>query len=225
MAHLQVQYEPAIRDFKTKLKQYTIQAQCGRPYVLVWQLTNWLKSKRPETETTQTRILLRAAYYRNQPKIIFLPPETYQIQAEETCCLIIFSILLQLDLGHLVDHFQRWGQFDVHLPIDRSLLQQKFKNVSVSNAPKLAMRFDEMQWRFCPVILELGMSWEFGRDRVIPICGKEEINTKGGTEKLWQIKVQEEFVGPKLRNAALSAKFSDKEFGNVSPRPASSTPS
>ena len=117
MAHLQVQYEPAIRDFKTKLKQYTMQAQCGRPYVLVWQLTNWLKSKRPETETTQTGILLWAAYDRNQPKILFLPPETYQIQTEKNCCLIIFSILLQLDLGHLVDHFQRWGQFDVHLPV------------------------------------------------------------------------------------------------------------
>jgi len=113
----------------------------------------------------------------------------------------------------------------VHLPINPSLLQQKFKNVSVSNALKLAMRFDEMQWRFCPAILELGMSREFGRDRVMPICGKEEINTKGGTAKLWQIKVQEEFVDPKLRNAALSAKFPDENFGNVSPRPASSTPS
>ena len=202
-----------------------MQAQCGRLYVLVWQLTNWLKSKRPETETTQANILLWAAYYRNQPKILFLPPEAHQIQAEKNCCLIIFSILLKLDLGHLVDHFQRWGQFDVHLPINRSLLQQKFKNISVSNAPKLAMRFDEMQWRFCPAILELGMSREFGGDRVMPICGKEEINTKGGTAKLWQIKVQEEFVGPKLRNAALSAKFSDEKFGNVSPRPASSTPS
>ena len=149
-----------------------MQAQCGRLYVLVWQLTNWLKSKRPETETTQANILLRAAYYRNQPKILFLPPEAHQIQAEKNCCLIIFSILLKLDLGHLVDHFQRWGQFDVHLPINRSLLQQKFKNISVSNAPKLAMRFDEMQWRFCPAILELGMSREFGGDRVMPICGK-----------------------------------------------------
>jgi len=52
LTHPQVQYESAIRDFKTKLAQYTMQAQCGRLYVLVWQLTNWLKSKRPETETT-----------------------------------------------------------------------------------------------------------------------------------------------------------------------------
>lgn len=213
MTHLQ--YDAAINDFKEKLKEYTLEAKCGRSYVLVEQLTKWLKSKRPETNTTQASNLLSATYSRRQPQHQFLPITPRQLETDEECRLIIFSILLKLELGHLIHYFQRWGRFDTHLPIDLQLLKPKFKGLmSRCDADKLLTSFEEAQWSFCPARFKLDMGREFDRNEVIPICGKEMINAKGGTAQLWQIKIQEEFVGPDLRDVAQSAKFVDKKFGN-----------
>jgi hypothetical protein len=90
--------------------------------------------------------------------------------------------------------------------------------LSDPEAEKLAIKFNEVQWQFCPAKFELEMGRDFEKDRVIPICKKEIINTKGGTATLWQLEVLEEFVGDKLRETARNSRYNNPNdrFGYVS---------
>jgi hypothetical protein len=215
-------HDAAIGDFRAKLRDCTVHAACGRNYVRTAMLTNWLRDKAgPGSNTTRAARLLRAAYRdRIGPG---LPISSEELSSGEACCLVVFSILLELRLGQLVDRFQRLGIVDMRLPVDLLSLQDK---VSAMDLPKteggwkgLAERFDDMQWRFCPARFDHRVGREHPKNMILPIFKKEEINDKGGTACLWQIAVQEEFVGQKIRDAVRNSRFYDRRdnFGWVSP--------
>jgi hypothetical protein len=213
-------YSAAIRDFEAKLNDCTTRAICGRTYIRTAKFTKWLRSKiGPGSITTQATRLLHAAYHhRIQPG---LPISSEQISAGEHGCLLVFSILLELHLGHLVHHFQRQDIVDKHLPIDLRSLQAKIwlmDREDLPNAESLPERFEKAQWRYCPAIFDLGVGWDHPRNKIIPICKKEQINDKGGTARLWQIAVQKEFVGHRLREAVSNSMFHDTKnnLGEVS---------
>ncbi len=215
-------HEAAINDFKAMLKTCAYPAICGRDYILVAKLTEWLKSEtRPLFGTTQVGRLLRAAYRdRNH---VALPVSVGQIDHGHKCSLLVFSILLELGLGNLV-HLWHWqGIVDTSLPIPLWSLKERIKkmdflNFSLADVEQLAEKFNNMQWRFCPANFQLNDGEDYNKERIIPICRKDLINTKGGTAKLWQIVVQEEFVGKELREAVSSSRFKDPkgELGMVS---------
>ena len=212
--------DAAFEDFRTKLGNCTRKAVCGRTYVLVDEFTKWMRDRaEPNSSITQAGRLLMAAY-RDTSHPGFLPVTSEQIFTGDDCSLLVFSILLELGVGNLVNQFQANELVDKKLPIRLWTLENNLDNMRLPNAKELAARFDEVQWRFCPARFELGSNKEYQGKRIIPICQKRLIN-KGGTAQVWEISVQEQFVGPKIRAMVESSRFNDPndEFGDVSPRP------
>ncbi|CAO2655474.1 Nn.00g105380.m01.CDS01 [Neocucurbitaria sp. VM-36] len=189
-------------------------ADDGRSYVLVEKLQKWMRdtslTKLGNNFVTNTDLLAHAAYSdRDFPPIV--PSRISDAGAD--CCLIVFSILLDLELGHLIDLFSKKMIVDRRLPED--LLSLKKKLQSLPDGEHVAERFNQRQWKFCPAIFSLNMENEYFEDRIIPICRKTSLNS-GGTAHVWQIVVQEEFVDRKLRNLLAEdafASYDDKDYG------------
>ena len=190
----------AFDDFRTELDRCTREAVCGRKYVLVKDFKKWLRDKAgPDTRITQAGRLLMAAY-RNTSQPGFFPVTSEQISTGPDCSLLVFSILLELDEGHLIHQFWKNDLVDHRLPILRYPLQSELsERMHLPNAKDLAARFDEVQWRYCPAQFELDASKDHYEKKIIPICQKRLIN-KGGTAEVWEITVQEQFVGVKIQD-------------------------
>ena len=217
-----------IHNFLTTLRDCTVQAACGRHYVRVTKLRQWMKSQvGSDRHTTQASRLLDFAYRnRESPG---LPVLVEQVSHGEESCLIVFSILLELGFGGLVHHFSRLEIVDKHLPIDLLTLHARLGEMELDSVDrrKLEADFERNQWRFCAAKFELGAGRQYFKNRIIPICRKKTINDKGGTAKLWEIEVQEEFVGKTLRDVVWKSRYDDPKdnFGLVSrasPRESSS---
>ena len=221
----------AIEDFKTCLNECTTSTPpppkaCGRPYVRVSKLIRWLESETDlrGDKTTQTTRLLDYAYRNRRQQRI--PMDRSKLFQAGNPCILVFVILLTMDWGWLVDRFHSSHLTDAKLPIDLATLKIKFKDMADrgilknnnSSPDELAELFNRTQWKFCPAKFngEYDEYWE--KDRIIPINKKELISEKGGTAKLWQIAVLEDFVGPELRRLVPHARYDDKkdELGPVS---------
>jgi len=99
------------------------------------------------------------------------------------CCLIVFSLLLKLGLGQLIDLFRRLDIVDRHLPLDlRSLqtqlstmdlqtLRAKFPTIELPDAASLAERFGDMHWRFYAARFDLSV----GRDHLQVFVGTRKL--------------------------------------------------
>jgi hypothetical protein len=222
-------HNDVIREFQATLQDCTVPAACGRSYVRTTKLKDWLRGNvKPNSPTTQASRLLAAAYHRRRHPS--LPISSEELSSGENCCLLVFSILLELRLGQLVDRFQRQSIVDRRLPIDLRALQTELAamdlgTMKLPNVENLAEKFDNMQWRFCPARFDLRVGWDHPKNKIIPIFKKEKINDKGGTAQLWQVAVQEEFVGDKIRKAVRNSRFHDATngFGYVSSTPHSAT--
>ncbi|MCJ1308075.1 hypothetical protein MMC25_001726 [Agyrium rufum] len=196
---LRLSPDVAFHDFYAKLKECSVKAVCKREYVLVSRLVQWLKSLRPGEQDSQLTYLLRVTYsQRVEPGLL--------IDAERVCnsnqsAVLVFSILLELGHGNLIDDFQRYSILDRCLPISLWDLRDKLSRfVRTSDvAEDVAVRFNVSQWRYCPATFDDIMRKVYEKDRIIPICARFQINEKGGTADLWQIVVHEEFVGKELR--------------------------
>ena len=209
--------DTAFDDFHAELSRCTRQAVCGREYVLVRDLKKWLTDRaEPDGLVTQAGRLLMAAYASHTR---FMPVTSTQISTGADCSLLVFSILLKLGVGHLIDQFQKLDFVDNQIPITRYTLQTELSNrTHLPNVEKLAIQFDEAQWQFCPAQFDLAVYKEHYEKRVIPICQKRPIG-KGGTAEVWEISVQEHFVGREIQKMAQSSRFNDPNdnFGDVSP--------
>ncbi|KAL8687353.1 MAG: hypothetical protein Q9224_005177, partial [Gallowayella concinna] len=198
-------HDSCMRELKAKVGACTMTAVCGRSYVLVEELTQWLRSKaHPGKSTTQLGRLVIAAY-RDYNGIA--PSSTDKLMEQDSYCLVIFSILLLLGRGNLIHVFQKHNILDTHLPIPLQQLQSKFETARISDAKQLAADFDEKQWPFCPAKFDFHYSQEYNEHKILPICKKEKINEKGGTAQLWQIEVKEEFVGHHLKQAVSFSRY------------------
>ena len=202
--HRILDHDASVRDFNAKLQSYTREAVCGRPYVLVAKLTQWLRSKVDSPAgTTQVTRLLFAAYRESHSPGLPITPETCSVK--DSSCLLVFSILLVIGRGNLIDTFHRHDIVDTHLPIPQYTLRERLHKVC--HVDQLAESFNEVQWRFCPAKFELHVGYTYPIHKIIPICRKCEINDKGRNAKLWQIEIQEEFIGPQLKEAVSNSKY------------------
>lgn len=200
-------HNATLHEFKEVLRDCTVEAVCGRPCIQVSKLIRWLESD-AQPGVSRVEILLDYAYRNRRSPT---PP----LRADDVCkgedsCALVFSILLELDHGELIDLFENRGLCDKRLPIPLSDL----KDLRDHGFP-YAEDFNRKQWAFCPANFDYH-SRNYHSDRIIPICKREEINDKGGTARLWQIAVQEEFVKPNLRDRVPNSKFHDERFGCVS---------
>ena len=205
-------YDAAIHDFKAKMQQCTMRAVCGRSYVLSTKLKEWLRSSFHYSAAqyiTQAARLLRASFPRNET---FQPNLSKKICSEDQGALLVFSILLELGRGELIECFHRINIVDRHLPMDLLSLKMKLRDQGLRDSDNIAIMFDELQWRFCAIKFDLEMGQNYLKQQIIPICTKQVINEKGRTAKLWEIHVQEEFVDAELRQVVSSGRFnSDKD--------------
>jgi hypothetical protein len=209
--------DDAKQAFDNMLEQCTVLAVCGRKYILTKKLQEWFRStvhldpKSRDRTTTQAERLLYHIY-RKHDQTIDLPLGPANVLRGRKCCLLVFSILLQLGHGHQIDKFQEMDLIDRRLPIDVHELGKK-----LSDDLKLAEDFDGLQWQYCPDTFDLEMNGQYHQKRVIPICRKKTIK-KGGTAEVWQIVVQAEFVGDKLKESVQDdplASFDDPKYGKV----------
>lgn len=211
-------FNRALADFAAKAHELNKTAVDGRSYVLVEQLQKWMRdtslAKLDNKFVTNTDLLAHAAYFGRSDFPPIVPSRISDTGPD--CCVIVFSILLDLELGHFIDQFSKKTIVDRRLPEDLSSLKKKLKRLE--NGDQVAERFNERQWKFCPAIFSLNMEAEYFENRIIPICRKSHLNS-GGTAHVWQIVMQSEFVDKNLRNLLAEdafASYIDKDYGPVS---------
>jgi hypothetical protein len=127
-------FNQALSQFAAKVQALTQKTVDGRSYVLVDTLRDWMRETSPtkldEESITNLELLLHAAYFGKQD---FLPIESsYITRLGRDCCIVVFGILLDLGLGHLVDAFSRKGIVDARLPEDLSSLTKKLEDLEES---------------------------------------------------------------------------------------------
>ena len=190
-------------EFISKLDEYTRKAACGRHFILVDRLQDWLRSPIGGEATYASRLLYRVAYSnRHKPG----PPITSdKFSPGDDCCLLVFAILQKLGRGHLIDVFSRKKRVDKLLPIPRDDLDAIEND---GHHPGLASEFFELQHSFRPAGFNLRDRNEWDEDKVVPIYRKVPIK-RGGTAELWQIEVPEEYVGHALRDMASGSRFNE----------------
>jgi hypothetical protein len=200
-------HNATLREFKEVLRGCTVEALCRRPYIRVVELIKWLESD-AQPGVSRVEILLDYAYRNRRSPA--LPLRADDVCKGEESCALVFSILLELDHGEFIDIFENQDLCDKKLPIPLSDL----KDLKDRGFP-YAEEFNKKQWAFCPANFDYH-SRNYHSDRILPICKREQISDKGGTARLWQIAVQEEFVKPNLKEKVPNSKFDDDMFGCVS---------
>jgi len=206
------------RRFKNEIRDLEVEGTCKRRYVRVEKLKQWLEGRDDGHVTTRIEELLEVAYRsrsRGQPG---LPIQAAEIRDPDNCSLLVFSILLELDRGNFIDRFCELELVDRRLPIDLSSLKAQLVQNNIPDGDVIAEQFDKRQWRFFPATFELSRKKTYLQHYIIPISKKEKINDKGGTARIWQIEVLEEFVGKSLRLAVPTSRFTDPkdDLGHVS---------
>ena len=198
------------RDFRTKLQSFTVQAVCGRSYILTSKLIQWLQSPVyvDKAKTTITNCLLDDAYSGSElgPRV-----SREDLSGNENRCLLVFAILLELESGHFIHHFRRHWKFDNKLPFDLHALKFTFSSIGVDDADSKAEAFYHTQWKYSVKGFTHGGASIFDKNAVIPIHRKELINKKGGTATLWLIEVLEEFVEERLKEAVKNSLYEPQD--------------
>jgi hypothetical protein len=212
--------ELAFRDFEHMLERFTVKPthKGGRKFVLAESLVNWLGSPWPEhPKNSQADRLHKAVYYNNNT--LFDPISPEQVSSKQNGCLLVFSILLILRRGVLVDRFQKRGIVDSKIPMPLESLRTQVKAMELSDTDpnKLACSFFDKQYLFCPVIIFRNMDRYYDKELIMPICQKQKINDKAGSATgIYLIEVQEQFVEKDLKMNAVRYEDRKDGFGYVS---------
>lgn len=211
-------FERAREDFKNQLEKLTVKAVDDRCYVLVDAFREWMRA-RPQADhvypfATNTELLVHAAYPHG-----FHPIDHRRIAAPgENCCVIVFSILLDLNLGHLIHRFAMKTIVDCRLPEDLFSLKNKLRDLEDVDGEKVAEEFNKRQWKFCPALFKKDRDCDYVEERIIPICRKSALGS-GGIARVSQIAVQSEFVDEGLKKLTVHDEhtfYDDRDYGFVS---------
>ncbi|ERF73563.1 hypothetical protein EPUS_07497 [Endocarpon pusillum Z07020] len=187
-------------EFLSSLDEMKVKAVCGRQYVQVEKLQEWMTRGKPRNIDR-----LLDSCRKDQHGF---PIDTNKYMRGDKKCLLVFSIFLELEEGELIYDLRDRGFVDGRLPLDLAYLERVLKN-----KPNLAQRFNKAQWKYTPLKFEFqDQEKESPADRIVPICLKEEIN-EGGTAVVYQILVQEEFVSKGLRDAVPNSRYNDQKYG------------
>jgi hypothetical protein len=124
-------------------------------------------------------------------------------------CLLIFSILLELRHGELIDIFVRLDLTDHALPLDEARLARLECSADLKRA------FYAAQWAYCPVLFSLDMARDLDDHAILPIHQKRLVS-KGATADVLIIVVLEDFIAENLRQRCRRASFHAADVGTVS---------
>ena len=197
-------HDKHLKDFGDQLAACTRTAVCGRKFVLVNKLQDWLRSK-DEHNVTNVQLQLETAYRDRRKANIPIPDTAFD--PGQYCCLLVFCTLHTIGCGNLIDVFKKERKNDGMLPLRLDTLQNVFTKAHVAEARSLADRFFETQYQFCPARFEYQVDCHWSEeDIVVPIYSKNPINT-GGTAQLWHIDVSEEFIDQALKRVSAGSRF------------------
>lgn len=204
----------ALRNFDLRLKACTVQAACGREYVLGSKLKGWLVHEPLAPHDSHLIQLHQHVYPDWEKKPVHLMPPNKIVSDN---CVFLFCILLEMRLGSLIHQIWRHHKSDEDLPINLFAVKELFAALKIPDYEKTAVEFDKLQWKYAPARLDLYTGWVYHERRVMPFRRRLKINEKGATAQLWQIEVLEDFVSDKLKQMVPDSVFDPKDgLGPVS---------
>lgn len=205
----QESYRQTLDDFERELEACKVKAICGRTFLRIKRLAKWLKKN--------TGTLLWAAY--SQENRSSLPINERQVQNSTfgDGPILVFGVLLELKYGHFIDLFHS-VRLAHRLPHSLYDLETALKaggdpRLTEEDAIELARRFDNAQWRYCPPSFDWLHVQKHLPQHIIPIIRKEAINSKGGTAKVYQIAVLEDYVGKEMAELISFSKYQSEGDG------------
>lgn len=190
-----------IEEFHAKVKNLTLTAACGREYVRVTKLQEWLRDRCPSGSNSRMLDLLYAGPWSTNPQQLRSPVHHHVLESEG---LILLSILIELEQTQYLEQFWQHDICGSKIPASLDDLYKKLESANIPDSKRLADRFYERQWKFCPVVFHYSDVKQYNPRQILPIVRKKLIldnngKGKGGTAELAQIEVLEEFVGKRLR--------------------------
>jgi hypothetical protein len=139
---------------------------------------------------------------------------------------LVFSILLTIGQEKQLSVFGQHKITDDRLPINLAELKEKIVDeMRLQNGEQIAEDFNNIQWSFRPAVLHIEET-SYHRRWILPIHHKtplqfdnkgQEVH-KGGTAKLYQIVVLEEFLSKQLRDVIPRSCYDEQsdDLGPVS---------
>jgi hypothetical protein len=225
------QHEQAKEELSNIIGRFTRTAVCGRPFILVGELTRHLQSSESpslsEPDATSPRWtsdfdrLWKSSIFRKTGGAPDLNAEKLRRSTA------LFFILLQLDYPELTAEFLHYGLDDSMLPLDRETLTRKMRGTiegylrtpdPVPKVPKCWDEFVDMflkeQQAWCPAKLELNFGSRNVGTQILPFYEKFPISSIQKDPKpsahgasVCMIEVPEDFVGDKLKKELSGAKY------------------
>jgi hypothetical protein len=206
-------------EFRRRLKhEWKQEAVCKKYYILTSELKKWMNEKRGSA--TNCAKLLQAEF-QNHTRSYHQPLQASQVCSDTECCCLVFSILLDIGCGNLLDLFHAAKIFDHHLPSADYYypdLRERLAEANISHPDinKIISDFDYNKRPYCLAELKpRSDSFHHGK-WILPVCRKKRINNKGGTAAIWQILVKSEVLPEELKDTVPDAVIDDLEFGRVS---------
>lgn len=201
--------EPPFVLFRKQLRNFTLDALYGKKFILTSRLKEWFLERGADSSPAPINRLLHYAYRARLKQSPDIPISAERIAIDS---LLIFSILLEIDHGDLIDRFQEHSKVDSKLPFNKAELElwlheNKIPSSSSEEQESLARRFYDIQWKYSLKPFQLGDGKAHPPQCILPICQRKEINKKGATAHLWEIEVPEEFVGETLRGRVENSRY------------------
>ncbi|KAF2490635.1 hypothetical protein BU16DRAFT_622209 [Lophium mytilinum] len=214
--------ESLYERFKDKLAtEWKREAACGAEYegkqffVATEKLAEWMLRKDPHRSSPNAAKLLLEAYRRNHRET-FQPEFSVPIFTGDKRCILVFSILLTLDIGDLVDIFQRARIYDKNLAFAHRCykdLEEELKMRNIQDVARIIIKFEEAKWSYCPARISMDMEERFHRGTILPFCRRQRVNTEGGTAEVYRVSLQEDLVPDEMKKIIRRSKHVDKDYG------------
>lgn len=204
-----------VAEFRSKLKESTLtSALDGRSFVRSSLVAEWLTSHSatPTIHDTTPMRRMDDIYSALHPGRKSLPSSLVQnagVQVKLFCILFTIGCLETLDV------FWSYTLLDRDLPLSLEKLQVVANTDSCKYFESFANKFYRAQWPFCPATFDLFQAKTLESEHVLPLSRMKMIGA-GGTARVYQIAVPEEFLGPHFVDRLSFARFKDTE-GAVGP--------
>ncbi|KAI1427718.1 kinase-like domain-containing protein [Xylaria sp. FL1777] len=196
--------------------QWTGKTVDGSKYVRSRRIVHWMRATDTSSTATNGSLLLEHVYEAaRNPLPLFCPVEWEQIS--DGNYIIMFSFLVDLGYGHLIDVFRRFTVQDNYLHRRGNIIKEDMLKLSFKDSAELQsfmVIFESRRWEFCPVEFyqDIDIDLDDGL-RVLPFCRRQRITHKGVTADLYEVAVEEDFVNENLREIIECTKYVDRDFG------------
>jgi len=230
---LKRQYQPTLDDYKRMLKdQWTrpvaCQDQCDPPgscscqnhIIHVDALKAWC-THQPAGIVGRTRLHQLFDEMQNAEHRTF--PLDFRTYFEgDQGCLRVFSQLLGMGYGHLIDQFYKSNMHDIYLERGGDFKRLRENLLSVipnsDEVDQIVKNFELTRWAYCPLTLKLHLDRGLEATKVVvPFCRKIKLGDKGATASVYWVAVQQDLISDeRLREALHESLHEDPDYGKVS---------